>query len=90
LRLLRTRLGRIIRDIRRKIDGNTETEAAFAIALARASQVRSQQQRQRDTSSVRTDTSSKRQNLLRTPVEMTALGTFETCRRTLSMSVYEG
>jgi transposase, IS5 family len=47
LRLLRTRLGRIIRDIRRKIDGNTETEAAFAIALARASQVRSQQQRQR-------------------------------------------
>ena len=47
MRLLRTRLGRIIRDIRRKIDGNTETEAAFAIALARASQVRSQQQRQR-------------------------------------------
>jgi IS5 family transposase len=47
LRLLRTRLGRIIRDIRRKVDGNTETEAAFEIALARASQIRSQQQRQR-------------------------------------------
>jgi transposase, IS5 family len=47
VRLLRTRLGRIIRDIRRKIDGSTETEAAFEIALARASQIRSQQQRQR-------------------------------------------
>jgi IS5 family transposase len=47
LRLLRTRLGRIIRDIRRKIDGNTETEEAFEVALARASQIRSQQQRQR-------------------------------------------
>jgi IS5 family transposase len=47
LRLLRTRLGRIIRDIRRKIAGNIEIEAVFEIALARASQIRSQQQRQR-------------------------------------------
>ncbi|MEH2609701.1 hypothetical protein V1293_001990 [Bradyrhizobium sp. AZCC 1693] len=47
LRLLRARLGWIVRDIRRKIEGNTELEAAFEIALARASQIRSQQQRQR-------------------------------------------
>jgi IS5 family transposase len=43
LRLLRTRLGRIIRDIRRKIAGNIEIEAVFEIALARANQIRSQQ-----------------------------------------------
>ena len=47
LRLLRTRLGRLIRDIRRKIAGQAENEAAFEGALARASQIRSQQQRQR-------------------------------------------
>jgi transposase, IS5 family len=47
LRLLRTRLGRIIRDIRRKIAGQTELEAAFEWPLARAAQIRSQQQRQR-------------------------------------------
>jgi len=47
LRLLRTRLGRLIRDIRRKIKGQAESEAAFDGALARASQIRSQQQRQR-------------------------------------------
>ena len=47
LRLLRTRLGRIIRDIRRKITGQTELEAAFEWPLARAAQIRSQQQRQR-------------------------------------------
>ena len=47
LRLLRRRLGRIIRDIRRKIIGQTELEAAFERPLARAEQIRSQQQRQR-------------------------------------------
>ncbi len=47
LRILRTRLGRIIRDIGRKIAGKTDLEATFAWPLARASQIRSQQQRQR-------------------------------------------
>ena len=47
LRILRTRLGRIIRDIQRKIVGQADIEAAFAAPLARASQIRSQQQRQR-------------------------------------------
>jgi transposase, IS5 family len=47
LRLLRSRLGRIIRDIRRKIAGHTELEAALERPLARAEQIRSQQQRQR-------------------------------------------
>jgi transposase, IS5 family len=47
LRFLRTRLGRLIRDIRRKIRGQDDLEAAFQDALARASQIRSQQQRQR-------------------------------------------
>ena len=47
LRILRTRLGRIIRDIGRKIAGKPDLEEAFAWPLARASQIRSQQQRQR-------------------------------------------
>jgi IS5 family transposase len=47
LRLLRTRLGRLIRDIRRKIAGREDIEAAFEAPLSRASQIRSQQQRQR-------------------------------------------
>jgi IS5 family transposase len=47
LRLLRTRLGRLIRDIRRKTAGREDIEAAFEAALSRASQIRSQQQRQR-------------------------------------------
>ena len=47
LRLLRTRLGRIIRDIRRKIAGNAELAALFEEPLGRASQIRSQRQRQR-------------------------------------------
>src|SRR5579864_6667072 len=47
LRILRTRLGRIIRDIRRKIVGKPEFEVAFAWPLSCASQIRSQQQRQR-------------------------------------------
>jgi transposase, IS5 family len=47
LRILRTRLGRIIRDISRKIAGQAALEEAFAWPLTRASQIRSQQQRQR-------------------------------------------
>jgi IS5 family transposase len=47
LRFLRTRLGRIARDIRRKTKGNPELEAAFAAPLSRADQIRSQRQRQR-------------------------------------------
>jgi IS5 family transposase len=47
LRILRTRLGRLIRDIRHKIGGKQSIEAAFEAPLARASQIRSQQQRQR-------------------------------------------
>ena len=47
LRILRTRLGRLIRDIRRKISGQEHIAAAFEAPLARASQIRSQQQRQR-------------------------------------------
>ena len=47
LRILRTRLGRLIRDIRRKIGGQGQIAAAFEPSLARASQIRSQQQRQR-------------------------------------------
>ncbi len=47
LRLLRSRLGRIIRDIGRKIAGQPALEEALAPALSRAQQIRAQQQRQR-------------------------------------------
>jgi len=47
LRFLRTRLGRLIRDIRRKIKDQKELKAAFALPLSRAEQIRSQRQRQR-------------------------------------------
>jgi IS5 family transposase len=47
LRLLRIRLGRIIRDVRRKIAGNEQLEATLSWPLSRADQIRSQQQRQR-------------------------------------------
>ena len=47
IKFLRTRLGRIIRDIRRKIDGDEELQEAFAVALSKASQIRGQKQRQR-------------------------------------------
>src|ERR1700741_2727290 len=47
LRLLRTRLGRIIRDIRRKVAGNAGLEAIFEWPLMKANQIRFQQQRQR-------------------------------------------
>jgi IS5 family transposase len=47
LKFLRTRLGRIIRDIRRKIDGHAALEERFAPLLALAQRVRHQDQRQR-------------------------------------------
>jgi IS5 family transposase len=47
LRFLRSRLGRLIRDIGRKIAGHPDLEAALALPLTQASQIRSQQQRQR-------------------------------------------
>jgi transposase, IS5 family len=47
LRILRTRLGRIIRDIRRKIAGQEPIAAVFEAPLSRASQISHQQQRQR-------------------------------------------
>jgi IS5 family transposase len=46
LRFLRTRLGRIVRDIARKLRG-TDLETVFQEPLARARQIRSQEQRQR-------------------------------------------
>ena len=47
LKKLRTYLGRVIRDIGRKIEGNGGLEAAFAKLLLLAHRVREQQQRQR-------------------------------------------
>jgi len=47
IKFLRTRLGRLIRDIRRKIDGDGALEEIFAITLSRAAQIRRQKQRQR-------------------------------------------
>jgi IS5 family transposase len=47
LRFLRTRLGRLLRDIARKIKGNDALEGVFAAPLSRASQIRSQKHRQR-------------------------------------------
>jgi hypothetical protein len=47
LRILRTRLGRIIRNIHRKIASQPALEEALELPLARVGQIRSQQQRQR-------------------------------------------
>ncbi len=47
LRFLRTRLGRLIRDIRRKTAHDEDLKETFAIPLSRADQVRRQRQRQR-------------------------------------------
>ena len=47
LKFLNTRLGRVIRDIGRKIDGNDGLEEIFAIPLDRAERIRSQKPRQR-------------------------------------------
>ena len=47
IKFLRPRLGRVIRDIRRKIDADAERQVAFAGALSKASQIRRQKPRQR-------------------------------------------
>jgi IS5 family transposase len=47
IKFLRTRLGRLIRDIRRKTEDNPILQAVFDGALARASQIKSQIRRQR-------------------------------------------
>jgi IS5 family transposase len=47
LKFLRTRLGRLIRDIGRRIDGDADLQARFAPLLVLASKVRHQDQRQR-------------------------------------------
>lgn len=47
LRFLRIRLGRLIRDFRRKTEGDADLEAAFAGPLAKAMQVRAQRQNRR-------------------------------------------
>jgi IS5 family transposase len=47
LKFLRTRLGRIIRDINRKIEGNAALKERFAALLSLALRVRHQEQRQR-------------------------------------------
>ena len=47
IKFLRTRLGRVIRDIGRKIDGDAGRQEIFARALSKASQFRRQKQRQR-------------------------------------------
>jgi len=47
LAFLRTRLGRVIRDIRRKIENDTALEEIFASPLTKALQIRGQKQRQR-------------------------------------------
>src|SRR3984893_1247588 len=46
LRILRTRLGTLIRGLRRQIAGNAELEAVFAWQLSTGDQIRSQQARQ--------------------------------------------
>ena len=40
-------VGRIIRDIQRKIEGDEGLQEVFAVALSKAAQIRSQKQRQR-------------------------------------------
>ena len=47
LKFLRIRLGRLIRDIRRKIEDEADLKEVFAVPLSRATQIRSQQQRRR-------------------------------------------
>lgn len=47
IKFLRTRLGRIIRDIRRKTEGDGKLEEVFAVPLGRASQIGGQKRGQR-------------------------------------------
>ena len=53
LKFLRTRLGRVIRDIRRKIEGTLELEARFGSLLDLAVKIRLQDHRQRGPRSIR-------------------------------------
>ena len=46
IKFLRTRLGRLIRDIGRQINGDEGLRQIFAVALGRAAQIRGQKQRQ--------------------------------------------
>ena len=48
LRWLRTRLGRVMRDIQRKIEGNPDLEALFAEPMARAERIQTQKQGDKD------------------------------------------
>ncbi len=47
MKLLRTRLKRLIKDIRRKVEGDDILRQTFAVPLSRASQIHGQKQRQR-------------------------------------------
>jgi transposase, IS5 family len=47
IKFLRTRLGRVIRDIRRKIEDDEALQEVFAVPLSKAAQIRRQKQRQR-------------------------------------------
>ena len=47
IKFLRTRLGRVIRDIQRKVKDDEALGAVFAVALIKARQIRDQKQRQR-------------------------------------------
>ncbi len=47
IKFLRTRLGRLIRDIRRKTESDERLREIFALPLSKAMQIRSQKQRQR-------------------------------------------
>lgn len=47
IKFLRTRLGRLIRDTRRKIEDDAALKEVFAIPLGRAAQIRGQKPRQR-------------------------------------------
>ena len=46
IKLLRTRSGRVVRDIRRKIGGGEELRTVFGVPLSKAAQIRGQKQRQ--------------------------------------------
>lgn len=47
LRFLRTRLGRLIRDVRRKTEGDERLQEVFAVPLSKAMQIRRQRQQRR-------------------------------------------
>ena len=47
IKFLRSRLGRLIREIRGKIDGDEDLQEAFAAPLSKVIRIRTQKQRQR-------------------------------------------